>query len=105
MEELVWHAKTGARLTHAPPTYKIPTANDGPGSDNGHSITPGPLLMFPIVSTPHASSAAAGPSAENAAITCRSSWRTASRPGSRPLANTLAIASRASSRIQAGLTS
>lgn len=27
-EELVWHAQTGALLTHAPSTYKIPTAND-----------------------------------------------------------------------------
>jgi xanthine dehydrogenase large subunit len=30
MEELVWHPKTGALLTHAPSTYKIPTANDMP---------------------------------------------------------------------------
>jgi xanthine dehydrogenase large subunit len=30
MEELVWHPKTGALLTHAPSTYKIPTANDLP---------------------------------------------------------------------------
>ncbi len=30
MEELVWHPKTGALLTHAPSTYKIPTANDCP---------------------------------------------------------------------------
>ena len=30
MEELVWHPKTGALLTHAPSTYKIPTANDTP---------------------------------------------------------------------------
>ena len=29
-EELVWHPKTGALLTHAPSTYKIPTANDAP---------------------------------------------------------------------------
>ncbi|MED5617807.1 xanthine dehydrogenase molybdopterin binding subunit [Ideonella sp. BN130291] len=29
-EELVWHATTGALLTHAPSTYKIPTANDVP---------------------------------------------------------------------------
>ncbi len=29
-EELVWHPKTGALLTHAPSTYKIPTANDCP---------------------------------------------------------------------------
>jgi xanthine dehydrogenase large subunit len=29
-EELVWHPKTGALLTHAPSTYKIPTANDVP---------------------------------------------------------------------------
>ncbi|MEO7246158.1 MAG: molybdopterin cofactor-binding domain-containing protein, partial [Rubrivivax sp.] len=29
-EELVWHAETGALLTHAPSTYKIPTANDCP---------------------------------------------------------------------------
>jgi xanthine dehydrogenase large subunit len=33
-EELVWHAKTGALLTHAPSTYKIPTANDAPGVFN-----------------------------------------------------------------------
>jgi xanthine dehydrogenase large subunit len=30
MEELIWHPKTGALLTHAPSTYKIPTANDAP---------------------------------------------------------------------------
>jgi xanthine dehydrogenase large subunit len=30
MEELVWHAQTGMLLTHAPSTYKIPTANDCP---------------------------------------------------------------------------
>jgi xanthine dehydrogenase large subunit len=30
MEELVWHPTTGALLTHAPSTYKIPTANDMP---------------------------------------------------------------------------
>jgi xanthine dehydrogenase large subunit len=30
MEELVWHPKTGLLLTHAPSTYKIPTANDTP---------------------------------------------------------------------------
>ncbi|HET9978451.1 MAG TPA: xanthine dehydrogenase molybdopterin binding subunit [Burkholderiaceae bacterium] len=30
MEELVWHPDTGALLTHAPSTYKIPTANDAP---------------------------------------------------------------------------
>jgi xanthine dehydrogenase large subunit len=29
-EELVWHPRTGALLTHAPSTYKIPTANDVP---------------------------------------------------------------------------
>ena len=29
-EELVWHPQTGALLTHAPSTYKIPTANDSP---------------------------------------------------------------------------
>jgi len=33
-EELVWHPKTGALLTHAPSTYKIPTANDAPGVFN-----------------------------------------------------------------------
>jgi xanthine dehydrogenase large subunit len=32
MEELVWHPKTGALLTHAPSTYKIPTANDIPAA-------------------------------------------------------------------------
>jgi xanthine dehydrogenase large subunit len=30
MEELVWHPQSGALLTHAPSTYKIPTANDCP---------------------------------------------------------------------------
>jgi xanthine dehydrogenase large subunit len=30
MEELRWHPQTGALLTHAPSTYKIPTANDCP---------------------------------------------------------------------------
>lgn len=29
-EELVWHAQSGKLLTHAPSTYKIPTANDSP---------------------------------------------------------------------------
>jgi xanthine dehydrogenase large subunit len=29
-EELVWHPVSGALLTHAPSTYKIPTANDAP---------------------------------------------------------------------------
>ena len=29
-EELVWHPQTGRLLTHAPSTYKIPTANDCP---------------------------------------------------------------------------
>ncbi|MDD2859757.1 MAG: xanthine dehydrogenase molybdopterin binding subunit [Acidiphilium sp.] len=29
-EELVWHPATGRLLTHAPSTYKIPTANDCP---------------------------------------------------------------------------
>lgn len=31
-EELVWHPRTGALLTHAPSTYKIPTANDVPAA-------------------------------------------------------------------------
>jgi xanthine dehydrogenase large subunit len=30
MEELVWHPKSGLLWTHAPSTYKIPTANDCP---------------------------------------------------------------------------
>jgi xanthine dehydrogenase large subunit len=30
MEELVWHPTTGLLATHAPSTYKIPTANDCP---------------------------------------------------------------------------
>lgn len=30
MEELVWHPQTGMLATHAPSTYKIPTANDCP---------------------------------------------------------------------------
>ncbi len=30
MEELVWHPQNGTLLTHAPSTYKIPTANDCP---------------------------------------------------------------------------
>ena len=30
MEELVWHPQTGKLTTHAPSTYKIPTANDCP---------------------------------------------------------------------------
>ncbi len=33
-EELVWHPKSGALLTHAPSTYKIPTANDAPAVFN-----------------------------------------------------------------------
>jgi xanthine dehydrogenase large subunit len=32
MEELVWHQTTGRLLTHAPSTYKIPTANDCPSA-------------------------------------------------------------------------
>jgi xanthine dehydrogenase large subunit len=41
-EELVWHPTTGALLTHAPSTYKIPTATDVPAAlhtrlfDNGN---------------------------------------------------------------------
>ncbi|MBW4035329.1 MAG: xanthine dehydrogenase molybdopterin binding subunit [Proteobacteria bacterium] len=31
-EELVWHATDGRLLTHAPSTYKIPTANDCPAA-------------------------------------------------------------------------
>ncbi len=31
-EELVWHPGTGRLLTHAPSTYKIPTANDVPAA-------------------------------------------------------------------------
>ncbi|MFO1336759.1 MAG: xanthine dehydrogenase molybdopterin binding subunit [Burkholderiaceae bacterium] len=31
-EELVWHPQTGALLTHAPSTYKIPTAHDVPAA-------------------------------------------------------------------------
>lgn len=34
MEELVWHPKTGLLTTHAPSTYKIPTANDCPAIFN-----------------------------------------------------------------------
>jgi xanthine dehydrogenase large subunit len=34
MEELVWHPKTGLLTTHAPSTYKIPTANDCPETFN-----------------------------------------------------------------------
>ena len=30
MEELVWHPQNGKLMTHAPSTYKIPTANDCP---------------------------------------------------------------------------
>jgi xanthine dehydrogenase large subunit len=30
MEELVWHPTSGLLMTHAPSTYKIPTANDCP---------------------------------------------------------------------------
>ena len=30
MEELVWHPQSGKLMTHAPSTYKIPTANDCP---------------------------------------------------------------------------
>ena len=32
LEELVWHPVSGALLTHAPSTYKIPTANDVPAA-------------------------------------------------------------------------
>jgi xanthine dehydrogenase large subunit len=34
MEELAWHPQTGALWTHAPSTYKIPTANDSPREFN-----------------------------------------------------------------------
>jgi xanthine dehydrogenase large subunit len=34
MEELVWHPQTGLLTTHAPSTYKIPTANDCPAVFN-----------------------------------------------------------------------
>ncbi|MBV8034506.1 xanthine dehydrogenase molybdopterin binding subunit [Roseateles sp.] len=34
MEELVWHPQTGRLMTHAPSTYKIPTANDCPPEFN-----------------------------------------------------------------------
>lgn len=34
MEELVWHPQSGMLLTHAPSTYKIPTANDCPDALN-----------------------------------------------------------------------
>ena len=33
-EELAWHPKTGKLMTHAPSTYKIPTANDCPAVFN-----------------------------------------------------------------------
>jgi xanthine dehydrogenase large subunit len=33
-EELVWHPDSGLLVTHAPSTYKIPTANDGPAVFN-----------------------------------------------------------------------
>ncbi|KQU80252.1 MULTISPECIES: xanthine dehydrogenase molybdopterin binding subunit [unclassified Rhizobacter] len=33
-EELVWHPQTGALATHAPSTYKVPTANDCPAVFN-----------------------------------------------------------------------
>ena len=36
MEELVWHPTTGMLATHAPSTYKIPTANDCPPIFNVH---------------------------------------------------------------------
>ena len=36
MEELVWHPVTGRLLTHAPSTYKIPTATDCPPVFNVH---------------------------------------------------------------------
>jgi xanthine dehydrogenase large subunit len=35
-EELVWHPTTGQLLTHAPSTYKIPTATDCPAVFNVH---------------------------------------------------------------------
>jgi xanthine dehydrogenase large subunit len=34
MEELVWHPQAGLLTTHAPSTYKIPTANDCPETFN-----------------------------------------------------------------------
>lgn len=34
MEELVWHPQSGQLTTHAPSTYKIPTANDCPDEFN-----------------------------------------------------------------------
>ena len=37
-EELVWHPKTGLLMTHAPSTYKIPTANDCPPVFNVRAV-------------------------------------------------------------------
>ncbi|MCZ8076152.1 MAG: xanthine dehydrogenase molybdopterin binding subunit [Paucibacter sp.] len=77
MEELVWHPKTGALSTHAPSTYKIPTANDSPpdfrvalyeqanGADSIHrskAVGEPPLLLpFSVLLAIKDAIAAAGP--------------------------------------------
>jgi xanthine dehydrogenase large subunit len=76
-EELVWHPQTGALLTHAPSTYKIPTANDLPaafstrlydnanGEDSIHrskAVGEPPLLLgFSVFLALRDAAAAAGP--------------------------------------------
>ena len=40
MEELHWHPQTGKLLTHAPSTYKIPTANDCPAHFDAPLLLP-----------------------------------------------------------------
>jgi len=79
-EQLVWHPHTGALLTHAPSTYKIPTANDLPpefhvrlfdnrnGADTIHrskAVGEPPLLLaFSVwLALGDAVAAVAGPSA------------------------------------------
>jgi len=73
----VWHPQTGALLTHAPSTYKIPTANDLPaafstrlydnanGEDSIHrskAVGEPPLLLgFSVFLALRDAAAAAGP--------------------------------------------
>ena len=82
MEELVWHPKTGALLTHAPSTYKIPTANDCPPHFDVRAVRA--RRTRPTAST------AARPSASRRCC-CRSRccWRSATR--CRPSAATASI--------------
>ena len=88
MEELVWHpndgsAKAGLLLTHAPSTYKIPTANDCPPVFDVRLWQDGRL---PATTSPTRSIAARRPASRRCCCRSRSSSRSATR--SRPPAGT-----------------